>query len=99
MEVPTKKKAALTVGTSTKPGDLKAKEDTKPPIKKKAVLTTLNSEAPEKSATSKTVEPEKEKSPPPPVMEGNKEKPKKKVSEKHIEKLEAALKKCSAKIK
>ena len=104
VEVPTKKKVALTMVTSSKPGDLKAKDDTKPPIKKKAVLTTLNSEAPEKSATSKTVEPEKEKSPPPPVMEGNnskgnKEKPKKKVSEKHIEKLEAALKKCSAKIK
>ena len=74
-----------------------------PPTKKKAVLTTLSSEAPEKSGESKAVEPEREKSPSPSAMEGNNSKEekskKKKVSEKHIEKLEAALKKCSKKIK
>ena len=74
-----------------------------PPTKKKAVLTTLSSEAPEKSGKSKAVEPEREKSPSPSAMEGNSSKEekskKKKVSEKHIEKLEAALKKCSKKIK
>ena len=52
------------------------------------------------------VEPEKEKSPSSSAMEGSssskgneEEKSKKKVSQKHIEKLEAALKKCSKKIK
>jgi len=104
---PVKKKVTLTTLTSKPGGDVKVKDDTgPPPTKKKAVLTTLNSQAPEKSSSSKEVEPEKEKSPSPSAMEGSssskgneEEKSKKKVSQKHIEKLEAALKKCSKKIK
>ena len=104
---PVKKKVTLTTLTSKPGGDVKVKDDTgPPPTKKKAVLTTLTSQAPEKSSSSKEVEPEKEKSPSPSAMEGsssskgNEEvKTKKKVSQKHIEKLEAALKKCSKKIK
>ena len=104
---PVKKKVTMTTLTSKPGGDVKVKDDTgPPPTKKKAVLTTLNSQAPEKSSSSKEVEPEKEKSPSPSAMEGSssskgneEEKSKKKVSQKHIEKLEAALKKCSKKIK
>ena len=101
---PVKKKVTLTTLTS-KPGESKVKDDAAPAlVKKKAVLTTLSSEPPEKPSKSKEVEPEKEKSPSPSAIEGNsskdkEEKSKKKVSQKHIEKLEAALKKCSKKIK
>ena len=101
---PVKKKVTLTTLTG-KPGESKVKDDAAPAlVKKKAVLTTLSSEPPEKPSKSKEVEPQKEKSPSPSAIEGNsskdkEEKSKKKVSQKHIEKLEAALKKCSKKIK
>ena len=100
---PVKKKVALTTLTN-KAANLKEKEDPQPPTKKKVVLTTLTSAAPEKSNDSKLIESEREKSPSPnddtegENSKGKKEKAKK-VSQKHIEKLEAALKKCSKKIK
>merc|ERR1712129_446044 len=85
-------------------------DDLKDPVKKKVCLTTLTSKVPDKTKEAKTSEPEPE--PEKEIaMEGssrststskvmaNNEKPAKKMSQKHIEELEAALKKCSKKIK
>ena len=100
---PVKKKVALTTLTNTAE-NLKEKDNPQPLTKKKVVLTTLSSAAAEKSNNSKLIESEREKSPSPnddtegENSKGKKEKAKK-VSQKHIEKLEAALKKCSKKMK
>merc|ERR1719319_689975 len=87
-------------------------DDLKDPVKKKVCLTTLTCKVPDKTKEAKTCEPEPEPEPEKEIaMEGssrststskvmaNNEKPAKKMSQKHIEKLEAALRKCSKKIK
>ena len=95
-----KKKVALTAVSKVATDPESKKEEL---TKKKLDISTITSVIPDQpSASIDETSPEKEKSP---VMDGNgsatsvSDKPAKKVSEKHIAKLEEALKKCSKKIK